>query len=390
MNKTRIKNNRIVFSIVIFFLTLTTVSAQSFTPNPNTAAKINEYLNAAVRVNGFSGSVLVAQNGQPIISKGYGMANYELDAPNTPQTVFRLGSITKSFTATAIMQLQERGKLSAGDSICKFLSDCPQMWQAITIKNLLTHTSGIADYTNFPDYTKTMSLAATHNELVGRFKNKPLEFAPGEKSNYSSSGYYLLGLIIESASGKAYEEFLRENIFVPLEMRNTGCDSNRRVIKNRANGYTMQGGSLVNASYVEMSVPYAAGAMYSTVEDLLRFDQALYTEKILSRKSLDEMFTVFKDKYGYGWETYLELNRRKIEKGGVINGFTANLSRFPDERVTIILLGNNQSAHVRQPALDLTAIVFGAPYKIPQERKVVAVDRKIFEKYVGQYQPPMG
>ena len=359
------------------------------------AAKIDEYMNAAVKVNRFSGSILVARDGQPIISKGYGMANYELDVPNTPQTVFRLGSLTKQFTATAVMMLQERGKLSVSDSICKHLSDCPAAWQPVTIRHLLTHTSGIPNYTALPDHGKTISLPVTHASLIARFKDKPLEFAPSEKFKYGNSGYYLLGVIIERASGKPYEDFLRDNIFKPLGMTQTGYDSSRSIIKNRAAGYEVSDGSLVNAPYIDMSIPFAAGALYSSVEDLLRWDQALYTEKLFARKSLDEIFTPFRERfpgtsYGYGWEIAKQFDRQALQHNGEINGFSTFIARFPADRMTVIVLGNNAVANGRGIANDLSAIAFGAPYKIPQERKAIALDSRILEKYVGQYQPASG
>ena len=347
-------------------------------------------MNAAARVNNFSGSILVARDGKPIITKSYGMANYELGVANTPQTVFRLGAITKAFTATAVIMLQERGKLNVNDSVCKYLNDCPQTWQPVTLRHLLTHTSGIPSYTELPDYNKTTMLPVTHAEMIGRFRDKPLEFAPGEKAVYNNSGYYLAGVIIERVSGKTYEEFLQENIFTPLEMNGTGYDSPRRVIKNRAAGYAMPGGTRINAPYIDMTVPFAAGALYSTVEDLYKFDRALEGEKLLTRKSVDEMQMPFKKEYAYGWDVLTELGRRKIERGGVINGYTANLSRFTDDRVTIIALGNNTNSHVRSATLDLAAIVFGAPYKIPRERQAIKLDRKTLEKYAGQYQPESG
>ena len=367
------------------------VSAQNPISSPQSAqqisVKVDEYMNAAAKVERFSGSIVVARNGQPIVSKGYGMANYELNVMNTPQTVFRLGSLTKQFTAAAIMQLQERGKLNVGDSICKHLTDCPTAWQPVTIRNLLTHTGGVPNYTSLPGFMKTASLPMSTAELTGRFKNMPLEFTPGEKYAYSNSGYHLLGLIVERASGKSYADFLQENIFTPLGMKQTGYDDHRRVIKSRAAGYARgEGDSLVNAEYLDMSIPYAAGALYSTTEDLLRWEQALYTEKLVSRKSLDEMFTPFKNEYGYGWGISKQFNRQVIAHGGGIFGFSTFIARFPLERVTIIVLSNNQNTPSEKIANDLSAIVFDAPYKIPQERKVVMVEPQTLEKYVGQYQ----
>ncbi len=221
--------------------------------------------------------------------------------PNTPQTVFRLGSITKQFTPMAVIMLQERNKLNVQDPICKYLENCPAAWQPVTIRHLLTHTSGIPNFTDFPDFAKIKALPVTHASLIERFKDKPLEFAPGEKFNYSNSGDYLLGVITERASGKSYADFLRENIFATLVMKQTGYDDNKSIIKNRAAGYARQGGSIVNASYTDMSVPFASGALYTTTEDLLRCEQSFYTEKLVKRKSLDEMFTPFKEGYGYGW-----------------------------------------------------------------------------------------
>jgi CubicO group peptidase (beta-lactamase class C family) len=345
-----------------------------------------------MRVSGFSGSVLLARGGQPLFSKGYGMANYELDVPNTPQTVFRLGSLTKAFTATAIMMLQERGKLRIADSICGYLPDCPPAWRPVTIRHLLMNTSGITSFTELPDYPKTMALPVTHETLIARFKDKPLEFAPGAEYKYSNSGYYLLGVIIERTSARTYADFLQENIFQPLEMTSSGYDSARRLIKNRAAGYQMAGGGRVNALPIDMSIPYAAGALVSTVEDLLRWDRALYTEQLLSRRSFDEMFTPSKDErahgFGYGWAIRPRFERRAIEHDGGVNGFNASLSRFPADRVVVIVLGNNAAVPTRPIANDLAAIVLGAPYTVPQERKAITLDAATLARFVGRYRFP--
>ena len=242
-------------------------------------------MKAAVTVNGFGGSILVAQNGQPVVSKGYGMANIELAAPNTPQTVFRLGSVTKQFTAMAIMMLQERGKLRVSDPVCQYLTDCPAAWQPLTIRQLLTHTAGIPNYTNFPDFARTAVLPTSSADMIGMLRDKPLEFAPGEKFAYSNSGYYVLGIIIERASGKTYADFLQANIFTPLAMSNTGYDNPSTIIRNRAAGYARQAGETVNAAYMDMTIPFAAGARHSMTDDLLRWDQAWYKDNNSSRRS---------------------------------------------------------------------------------------------------------
>ncbi|MDQ3749427.1 MAG: serine hydrolase [Acidobacteriota bacterium] len=338
------------------------------------AAEVDEYLNAAVKYNHFSGSVLMARDGQPVISKGYGMANYELNVPNTPQTVFRIGSITKQFTAVAIMILQERSKLNVNDPICKHLENCPAAWRPVTIRHLLTNTSGIPSYTDLPGFNKMSVQPVNRAELVDLFRDKPLEFTPGEKFAYSNSGYYLLGLIIEKASGKPYAEFLRDNIFVPLGMKNSGYDDSHTLLPNRANGYKWEGKSFVNAPYIDMATPYSAGALYSTTEDLLLWDKALYTEKLVSRKSLDEMFAPFREvvrdgwggyAYAYGWIIGKQSGRQVSRHDGGIKGFSTDIIRFPSERVTVIVLSNNQTVIPYKLANDLSAIAFGAPYKLP-------------------------
>ncbi|MDQ3747417.1 MAG: serine hydrolase [Acidobacteriota bacterium] len=365
------------------------IPAQNSATAPTTeqiTAKIDEYMNAAVKVEGFSGSILVARDGKTIVNKGYAMANIELNVQNTPDTVFRLGSITKQFTAMAIMMLAERGKLNVNDPACKYLTDCPAAWQPITVRNLLTHTGGIPNYTSFPDFAKVAVLPTTNTAMTALLRDKPLDFAVGEKYAYSNSGYYLLGAIIERVSGKPYADFLQENIFAPLGMKQTGYDVSARIIKNRAAGYARQGGEFVNASYMDMTIPGAAGAIYSTTGDLLLWDQALYTEKLVSRKTLDETFTPFKSEYGYGWSIGKKFDRQVIAHGGGIYGFATHIARFPADKVTVIVLSNVQGAPAGRISNDLAAIVFGAAYEIPKERKEIAVEPKILGKYVGQYE----
>lgn len=379
--------------VAICALLASSPSAQSAAPTtPEIRTKVEEYINAAVRVNGFSGSILVAKNGQPVVSKGYGMANIELAVPNTPQTVFRLGSITKQFTAMAIVILQERGKLRVSDPICKYLTECPAAWQPITIRHLLTHTSGIPSYTGFPDFPRATVLPTSAAEMVGRLKDKPLEFEPGEKFAYSNSGYYLLGLIIERASGLPYADFLDKSIFTPLAMHQTGYDNSSRIIRNRAAGYARKAGETVNAAYMDMTVPYAAGGLYSTTEDLLRWDRALYTNTLVSQKSLDEIFTPEKDGYGYGWIIGTRFDRQVIAHGGGIYGFATHIARFPADRLTVIVLSNVEGASASRMANDLAAIVFGAPYELPRERRSITVEPGVLERYVGTYKiaaPPV-
>lgn len=383
--------DRISAFLALWLLVVGYISAQ--TPeNPPTdeevIAKVDEYMAATSRVDGFSGSILLARDGKPLVSKGYGMANLELGVPNAPRTIYRLGSITKQFTGMAIAMQQERGKLSASDPICKYLAECPATWQPLTIRHLLTHTSGIPNYTSFPDFAKTAISPMTTAEMIGLLKEKPLEFTPGEKYAYSNSGYFLLGVIIERTSGRTYAEFLQDNIFTPLGMKNSGYDSPLQIIKDRAAGYQRQSGTLINAAYMDMSIPYSAGSLYSTTGDLLIWDQALYTEKLVSKKALDEIFTPLKGDtgYGFGWNIGKRFGRRTIGHSGGIYGFVTQISRYPADRITIVVLSNFQGSPVSKIANDLAAMVFGGAYEIPRARKEIALEPKVLERYIGQYQ----
>jgi CubicO group peptidase (beta-lactamase class C family) len=351
-------------------------------------SKFDGYLNTITRLSNFSGSVLVARDGKVVFSKGYGMANLEFEIPNRSQTKFRLGSITKQFTAAAILILQERGKLSVQNPVCNYVDGCPASWSEITIHHLLTHTSGIPNYTNFPDWQKTMMIPVTIDSLIGRFKDKPLEFKPGTKMSYGNSGYVTLGYIIEKVAGESYESFLQKNIFGPLQMTNTGYDTHDKILKNRATGYAMVDGKTVNSPYLDMTVPYAAGALYSTVEDLFIWNEALFNDKLLSAKSREAMMTPFQNNYAYGLAVDQQFKRKIVMHGGGINGFLTVLARFPEEKVTIVVLRNDDYGLPGPERIwkDLAAIIFGEKYEIPRGKVVVKVDPKIYDAYAGEYQ----
>jgi CubicO group peptidase (beta-lactamase class C family) len=296
---------------------------------------------ALAKKNDFMGSVLVAKGGNVVLKKGYGMANVELDVPNAPNTKFRLGSITKQFTATAILQLAAQGKLSVDDKVSKFVPDSPAAWKDITIHHLLTHTSGIPNFTGFPEYQKDQRETVTPTQLLSRFKDRPLDFTPGSKFKYSNSGYEVLGFIVEKVSGEKYEDYLKKHIFDPLDMQDSGYDHDTAILKHRAAGYERgKDGKLRNADYLDMSIPYSAGSLYSTVDDLYRWDRALYTEKVLDRDSREKMFTPFLDNYAYGWNVKGEGVDKTISHNGGINGFRTAINRYPGRDACIIVLTN--------------------------------------------------
>jgi CubicO group peptidase (beta-lactamase class C family) len=310
----------------------------SFPSDRHIIFKADTYLSKLTKARLFSGSVLIARNGKVLVRKGYGEADRKKHLANTAQTKFRIGSLTKQFTAMAILILQARGKLNVQDRICTYLADCPTTWQQITLHHLLTHTSGIPDFASFPDFKITQGLPSSPTQTIARFKNKPLDFQPGKKFSYSSSGYILLGAIIERTSGATYEAFLRDNIFAPLQMVNSGYDHNNGDL---AVGYRDQ--TSVPADFMDTTIGYATGGLYSTVEDLYRWDQALYTDKLIPKNLRDMMFTPFvltSDRsglhYGYGWGIGKEDNHLLVSHEGLINaGQTHLISR------NIILQGLN-------------------------------------------------
>jgi CubicO group peptidase (beta-lactamase class C family) len=335
--------------------------ATSTPPAEDTTSKIDKILTLHTEGETFTGAVLVARNGKILLSQGYGWANRDNQIENTPQTKYRLGSVTKQFTAVAILILQSQGRLDVQELICLYIPECPPSWQEITIHHLLSHTSGIPNLTEFPDFKTFKATSTTPEQTIARFRDKPLDFQPGDKWNYSNSGYVLLGYIIEQVSGQSYETFLQQNIFEPLQMTNTGYDHNDGDL---ATGYTGADSHWEVPEYIDMTLPYAAGGLYSTVEDLYRWDQALYTGQLVSQESLDLMFTPHAKMtmnglgYGYGWFVGRMNQHQAVSHGGGIDGFITEIRRYIADEVTIIILSNRQTTNVPQVADQIAAVVF--------------------------------
>ena len=355
------------------------------TPAPN-LARMDQVVQSFVKDKQFMGAVLVARGNDVLLDKGYGFANLEWNIPDSPKTKFRLGSITKQFTAASILLLEERGKLKVDDPVKKYMPDAPAAWDKITIFNLLTHTSGIPSFTSFPDYRKLEPFSATPEELVTRFRDKPLDFPPGEKWSYSNSGYVLLGYLMEKISGESYAQFVEDNIFKPLGMMDSGYDSNSTVIENRASGYAPGQNGIVNAGYIDMTIPLSAGGLYSTTEDLLRWEQGLFGGKLLSPASVKKMTTPFKNDYAFGLGVHSVNGHEEIAHGGGIEGFNTALAYYPDEKLTVVVLGNVNGSAPQEIATDLHTIAEGGSVVLTSERKVVKIDPKKFDGYVGSYQ----
>ncbi|OGD39991.1 MAG: hypothetical protein A2V45_09955, partial [Candidatus Aminicenantes bacterium RBG_19FT_COMBO_58_17] len=307
--------------------------------------KVDAYVQPYLEMKAFSGSILIARGGEILLAKGYGLANYELDVPNTPRTKFHLASISKTFTSAAVMILEERGSLTVQDRLAKYIPDFPD-GDKITIHHLLVHTSGIPNINDFPEYGDWSRLPQTTAGLVEKLKNRPLNFEPGARYDYSNSNYNGLAYIIEKASGRSYGEFLKETIFDPLGMRDTAHDGRAAaLVVNAASGYTPAGyEDLEKAPYLDWTIKTGNGSIYSTVEDLYKWDRALVTEKILSRASLDKTFTQHVDEaVGYGWFIGRRLNRRCIRMSGRSPGFQGEIHRYINDDVCVIVLGNNYS-----------------------------------------------
>ena len=370
--------------IVVVSILTVACFAQDTTQNDR-VARMEQIIQPSVPIR-FMGSVLVAQNGKILLDNGYGFANLEWEIPNSPKSKFRLGSLTKQFTAASILLLEERGKLKIEDPVKKYMADAPAAWDKITFFHLLTHTSGIPSFTSFPDYRSRETQAITPEKLVEWFRDKPLEFQPGEKWNYSNSGYVLLGYLIEKISGESYSDFVQKNIFTPLGMKDSGYDSNTAIIMHRASGYSPAKDGVQNAGYVHMSIPLSAGGLYSTTEDLLRWEQGLFGGKLLTSASLAKMTTPFKQDYAFGLEVSTSKGHPKIEHGGGIEGFNTALAYYPDDKLVVVVLANLNGPAADELSAKLAQVALGEKVVVAAERKEITVAPEILKKYVGRYE----
>lgn len=350
------------------------------------SARLDQIIRSYVDEKNFTGSVLVAQDDKILLNKGYGEANREWGAPNGPDTRFRIASVTKQFTAAAILVLADRGKLKLEDKISGYMPDAPPAWKDITIFHLLTHTSGISDLTRFENFGDIQPLPTTVAAIIASFRDKPLAFTPGERHEYSSSGYILLGYLIEQISKQTYDRFLQDAIFTPLGMKDSGYDSNATVMARRASGYTVTKAGVEHAEYVHMSLPYAAGALYSTTQDLLRWQRALYGGRLLSPQSLQRMTTAYKNDYALGLEVISKAGVQEISHNGHIQGFRSHLAHYPASRVNVIILGNLDGRANIPLMLDrLAKVAAGGSVVLHSELKEIPVAVSTLKKYEGSY-----
>ena len=329
----------------------------------------------------FMGSVLVAQKGKVLFSKGYGWADLEWNIPNSSTTRFQIASVTKQFTAASILLLEERRKLKTGDPVKKYLPDAPAAWDKITIYNLLTMTSGLSDHAI--EYGPTPP-----NRLI--YADKPLGFQPGEKWDYENTNYLLLGYLLEKVSGQSYADFLRENIFKPLGMNDSGVDSNVAIVPHRASGYWPGADGVENAERTNISGALSAGGIYSTTDDMLRWIEGLFGGKLLRLESLRKMTTPFKHDYACGLYVHRVNDRLVIDYDGNNIGFNAEMAYYPDDGLAVIVLANLNGYVTGRIKTALAAAVHGETVAFSPPPKEIALPKETLAKYVGTYEFPDG
>ncbi len=373
----------LLMTVICLFTLVTPLLAQ---PLPE---KLDEYLTSANRMYHFDGVALIAQKGNFLLHKAYGVRNAELKAPNDIATRFPILSITKSFTSTLILMLQEQGKLSLEDKLTNYFPDFPK-GDSIRLHHLLTHTSGIFDYMSLIDEEDSAIVChpVPKQRVLDLLWNKPLAFSPGKQYSYSNSGYFLLGMIIEKITGKPYEQVIRELIIKPLGMTHSGFDFINLPAQSRAFGYdTLTANYYSPYPHFDSTVAYSAGAMYSTAADLYKWGQAVAKHQLLSTDSWKQAFTPKLNNYGYGWMIGSYLNKQYVGHDGGYPGFMSIFVYYPDEDITIILLKN--SGHYGESlypsVIALTAILLKKPYSKWQPRTEVKVEQTVLQQYVGRY-----
>jgi len=388
------RRNFTVFGVIVLalFLALPGFGAKQADPKvqESLAAKIDALLAPVYKIGEPGAALLVVKDGQVLVRKAYGTADLELGVGLEPDMVFRIGSMTKQFTAVAILMLMEQEKLGLNDPITKFLPDYPTQGRTITVEHLLTHTSGIKDYTSLPEWLPLWRKDMSLTELIALFKDKPMDFEPGERWRYCNSGYVLLGAIIEKASGMSYEAFLQQAIFSPLGLKHTYYGSASRIIPLRIPGYGPgSDNTFLNAEYLSMTQPYAAGSLLTNVDDLAVWNDALLSGRLIKRETLEKAWTPYKFKdgtsagYGYGWAIGKYEGHRMIIHGGGINGFLSAGILFPEDRLFVTLL-TNSAIVARMPykfSLPIAALALGKPF----EPKVVSVPEKALAPLAGVY-----
>lgn len=350
--------------------------------------KIDELVNQYAELKQFNGAVLVAEDGNIILSKGYGMADFENRIPNNNETKFRLASVTKQFTAMLVMQLVEKGKIKLEGKLSEYLPYYRKdIGEKITIHQILSHTSGLANYTNNRDFMQNESgIKAEPKEFVLKYCSEDLIFEPGTKWEYSNSGYFILGLVIEEVTGKSWEQNLQENILDPVGMTNSGYEHSDKTYDNKAKGYVSSLGDFKPARFLEMTIPYSAGSIYSTVEDMYKWDRALYTNTLLSEPMKEIMFKPVLNNYALGWQVIEQpIGDKKVKvvtHSGGIFGFNSLITRLTDDNKFVMVLNNFEGGNINQLTLGIVNILYGLEPAKPKKSAAVELAGLIILKGV--------
>ena len=367
---------------------LVAFSALAVTVGPVAAqdvARMDQVVRASSDADAFSGAVLIARDGRILLDQGYGLANREWNIPNDGDTKFRLGSLTKQFTAVSIMLLNQQGKVDLDAPIKTWLPQAPAAWDAVTVRHLLNHTAGIPNFTAFDDYEALKTQPATTAELIARFSDRPLDFAPGARFSYSNSGYVLLSAIIEAASGQTYADFVTANLFAPLGMSDSGYDRHDAILPRRASGYAPGATGIVNADYVDMSIPTGAGALYSTPHDLLKWEQGLFGGRVLNPQSMTALTTPVRNDYAMGLLVTQADGKTLVWHNGAIEGFNTYMAYDPGDRTAVIVLGNLNGEAPDKLGAALVTLARGGTVTLASERRAVALSPDVLKAYEGVY-----
>lgn len=345
------------------------------------AAAAHDLIAGYVSADLFAGTVLIAQGKTLLLRQGFGLADREWAVAHVPESKFRLGSLTKQFTAAAILQLMEAGRLRLDDTIAAHFPEAPAAWQDVSVKHLLTHTSGIASYTSIPGFFAAAArIERTPQEIIALTRDAPLAFKPGTQFKYNNGGYVILGHIVERLSDLSYEDYVTRELLSPLGLDDTGIEHSETVLPYRARGYRFENGRFENAAFIAMSVPHAAGAIYSTADDLFAWLLALKAGKPIAPSSVALMMEDHGHGYGMGFAVQSQFGRAHLVHAGGINGFSVVLSHYPKDALSILALANIQGAPVQKLARDLAALYFGVP-----DAREIALDPALLADYVGSY-----
>src|SRR6266403_3006836 len=350
-------------------------SSSAQAPGDRLQRVVQPYVDAQM----FMGSVLVAEDGKIIFSKSYGMADLEWKVPNSPTTRFNIASMTKQFTAASILLLEDRGKSKTDNLVKKYLPEAPASWDKITIYHLLTHTSGIRE--DAATYEP-----GTPDKLV--FNDRPLNFQPGEQLAYTNLGYIVLGYLLERISGQTYEEFVQENIFKPLGMNDSGLMSFVSIIPRRASGYWSVSNGIENADRRCARLGFSSGSLYSSTEDLLRWNEGLFGGKLLTPASLRKMTTPFKGDYACGLYVKRVNGHLMIEHNGNNIGFNSDMAYYPEEKIAVIVLANLNGTVTGEMTMALAAVAHGEPPPTPSVHREISLSKEVLANYAGTYQFP--